>query len=103
MMSIYNVSQNGSLSWLLKEVKQKVSKYFMCSNSKECDLNELVALQWGSSGVTGNSSGIYRDSPYLYNVQTLQEWLPTSDLSKKLNENLLNRTTRILRFWIRKI
>lgn len=84
MMAIYNISQVDSLGWYLKEVKQKVARYFMCSNNKECDLNELVALQWGSCGITGNASGLYRDSPYLGFATSLQEWLPTSDLSNTL-------------------
>lgn len=103
MMAIYNITQVNSLGYLLKEVKQKVAKYYMCSNNKECDLNELVALQWGSSGVTGNSSGLYRESPYLVNVLSLQDWLPASDLSISIKLFISYRTTRILCFWFRKI
>jgi hypothetical protein len=81
MLAIYNLTQNGSLAVHLRAVKEKVAQYYRCSNSKECELSELIALQWGSSGITNNVSGIYKDYPDLKDVLTLQEWLPTSDLS----------------------
>jgi len=80
MLAVYNITAVGSLAYHLKDVKQKAAVHYRCSNNKECDLNELVALQWGSSGVTGNISAIYKDSPILHNVMTIQEWLPLSDL-----------------------
>ncbi len=81
MISLYNVTNPGSVGWQLRDVKQKVAKHLRCSNAMECDLNELVALQWGSSGVTGNVSSMY-DSPHLRDAMSLQEWLPLSNLSE---------------------
>ncbi len=80
MLAIYNLTASGSLADHLRDVKQKAAQHYHCSNDKECDLNELVALQWGSSGVTGNVSGIYKDSSILQDAISLQDWLPISDL-----------------------
>lgn len=70
------------MGWIIQEVKQRVAEHYACSNPRECDVHELVALQWGSSGVTNNITGIYQNSPYLTNTKTLQDWLPITDLSR---------------------
>ena len=79
MTALFNVNLKGSIAYYLKEVKKDAAKHYKCKSSNECSVNELAAIQWGSSGVTKTIADVY-NSHLVNNTETLQDWLLASSL-----------------------
>lgn len=79
IMGITTATKKGTLWYHLSDVKVKAAAHYKCMSNKECSVNELTALQWGSSGVTRTVADIYK-SPLIKNTESLQDWILSSGL-----------------------
>jgi len=126
LYSLFSPWDYGSIGYYLEKVMRMAASSFQCA-MKVCTLDELIALQWGSSGVTGNISSVYKnnilfDSISLHDWESLQKTIPIEYyafaykkymnesidgivLNKSVSERLLSKVlmdrTEIIRLLVR--
>lgn len=75
IIAIFNPFEYGTLGYYLDRVKRLAASAYQCA-AFTCSLDELIALQWGSSGVTGNVSSVYNNSSITVDAISLHDWVP---------------------------
>eukprot|EP00824_Muranothrix_gubernata_P000620 TRINITY_DN1071_c0_g1_i1.p1 TRINITY_DN1071_c0_g1~~TRINITY_DN1071_c0_g1_i1.p1 ORF type:complete len:1032 (+),score=156.14 TRINITY_DN1071_c0_g1_i1:3-3098(+) len=72
---VFDSTIKGSFGSYVEDIGQEISLFYGCLH-ESCTVEEIVALQWGSSAITRRIPEAYQKAGYLFPALTLHDWVP---------------------------